>query len=199
MRERVPGHGIETIVAAALLQRGAGGDLARLLRDVALALEDHARVEHDARAATAQARFTGLIVVLLPIGGGLLAELASPGYLMRLGGSFLTAWLAGPALLMPLLGAGPPPRAAHGPPVTAPTPGRLGLVTALAGPLGAFFAPDWWLARRAAARARLVRRQLPAVLDLLRVSIEAGLSPVAALAAVGARSSGPLAAEWRRL
>jgi len=83
-------------------------------------------------------------------------------------------------------------------PLAALAPGRLGLVTALAGPLGAFFAPDWWLARRAAARARLVRRQLPAVLDLLRVSIEAGLSPVAALAAVGARSSGPLAAEWRR-
>ena len=100
MRERVPTHGIETIVAAALLQRGAGGDLARLLRDVAHALEDHARVEHDARAATAQARFTGLIVVLLPIGGGLLAELASPGYLMRLGGSFLTAWLGGMALVM---------------------------------------------------------------------------------------------------
>ena len=105
MRERVPSHGIETIVAAALLQRGAGGDLARLLRDVALALEDHARVEHDARAATAQARFTGLIVVLLPIGGGLLAELASPGYLMRLGGSFLTAWLAGLALVMQLVAA----------------------------------------------------------------------------------------------
>ena len=92
-------------MAAALLQRGAGGDLARLLRDVALALEDHARVEHDARAATAQARFTGLIVVLLPIGGGLLAELASPGYLMRLGGSFLTAWLAGLALVMQLVAA----------------------------------------------------------------------------------------------
>ena len=105
MRERVPTHGIETIVAAALLQRGAGGDLARLLRDVAHALEDHARVEHDARAATAQARFTGLIVVLLPIGGGLLAELASPGYLMRLGGSFLTAWLGGMALVMQLVAA----------------------------------------------------------------------------------------------
>lgn len=105
MRDRVPSHGIETIVAAALLQRGAGGDLARLLRDVALALEDHARVEQDARAATAQARFTGLIVVLLPIGGGLLAELASPGYLTRLAGSFLTAWLGGLALVMQLVAA----------------------------------------------------------------------------------------------
>ena len=105
MRERVPTHGIETIVAAALLQRGAGGDLARLLRDSARALEDHARLEHDARAATAQARFTGLIVVLLPLGGGLLAELASPGYVLRVGSSLLTAWLGGMALVMQLVAA----------------------------------------------------------------------------------------------
>jgi tight adherence protein B len=100
MRSRVGSHGIDTIVAAALLQRGAGGDLARLLRDCSRALEDHARLEHDARAATAQARFTGLIVVLLPLGGGLLAELASPGFLTRLASSFLTAWLGGMALAM---------------------------------------------------------------------------------------------------
>jgi tight adherence protein B len=105
MRERVRTHGIDTIVAAALLQRGAGGDLARLLRDCARALEDHARLEHDARAATAQARFTGLVVVLLPLGGALLAELASPGYLARLGGSFLTAWLGGMALAMQVVAA----------------------------------------------------------------------------------------------
>jgi tight adherence protein B len=105
MRARVRTHGIDTIVAAALLQRGAGGDLARLLRDCARALEDHARLEQDARAATAQARFTGLVVVLLPLGGALLAELASPGYLVRLGGSFLTAWLGGMALVMQVVAA----------------------------------------------------------------------------------------------
>jgi tight adherence protein B len=105
MRARVGSHGIDTIVAAALLQRNAGGDLARLLRDCARALEDHARLEHDARAATAQARFTGLIVVLLPLGGALLAELASPGYLLSLGGSFLTAWLGGMALVMQAVAA----------------------------------------------------------------------------------------------
>ena len=105
MRARVRSHGIDTIVAAALLQRRAGGDLARLLRDCARALEDHARLEHDARAATAQARFTGLVVVLMPVGGALLAELASPGYVTRLSGSFLTAWLGGLALAMQVVAA----------------------------------------------------------------------------------------------
>jgi tight adherence protein C len=82
-------------------------------------------------------------------------------------------------------------------PFAALAPGRLGLILELAGPAAGFLAPDWWLRRRAAERARRVRRDLPALLDLLRVSVEAGLSPVAALAAVGARSTGPLAAAWR--
>jgi tight adherence protein B len=105
MRSRVRAHGIDTIVAACLLQRRSGGDLARLLRDCARALEDQERLERDARAATAQARFTGLIVVLLPLGGALLAELASPGYLSSLAGSFLTAWLAGLAIGMQVVAA----------------------------------------------------------------------------------------------
>ena len=48
------------IVAAILLQRDAGGDLAGLLRSIAAGLEEAARVEADARSATAQARFTGV-------------------------------------------------------------------------------------------------------------------------------------------
>jgi tight adherence protein C len=81
--------------------------------------------------------------------------------------------------------------------LAAPAPGRLGILLAVAGPLAGFLAPDWWLVRRARERAARVRRDLPALLDLLRVSIGAGLSPVAALSAVGDRAGGPLAAEWR--
>jgi tight adherence protein B len=105
MRARARSHGVDTIVAACLLQRRSGGDLARLLREVARSLEDQERLRRDARAATAQARFTGAIVVALPLGGAALAELARPGYLASLAGSFLTAWLAGLALAMQAIAA----------------------------------------------------------------------------------------------
>ena len=59
LRDRAADPGWDTLVAAALLQRDAGGDLARLLRDVAAALEDGARARLDARGATAQARGDG--------------------------------------------------------------------------------------------------------------------------------------------
>jgi tight adherence protein C len=76
-------------------------------------------------------------------------------------------------------------------------PGRLGLALAAGGPVGCFLAPDLWLLRRAAQRARRIRAELPALIELLRVSTEAGRSLPAALGDVGARMHGPLAAEWR--
>lgn len=105
LRARAPSPQLDTLVAACLLQRRAGGDLARLLRDCARAFEDQSRVEAEARSATAQARFTGLIVVLLPLGGALLAELASPGWLLGLWSSFLTAWLVSIAVALQVAAA----------------------------------------------------------------------------------------------
>jgi tight adherence protein B len=99
-RARVPPF--DTIVAAILVQGRAGGDLARLLRELAAALEDAMRLEADARAATAQARFTGLLISVLPLGAAALAELGSPGYLGSLLSAPLTAWLLGCAVLFQL-------------------------------------------------------------------------------------------------
>jgi tight adherence protein C len=81
--------------------------------------------------------------------------------------------------------------------LAASAPGRLGPLIAVASPLAGFLAPDLWLARLAADRARRVRRELPTLLDLLRVTVEAGSSLSEALRLVGERADGPLAREWR--
>jgi tight adherence protein B len=93
LRRRAADPRWDTIVAAILLQRDSGGDLARLLRTIAAAQEEAARVEADARSLTAQARFTAWLVTLLPAGAAVLAELASPGYLVGLADDPLTAVL----------------------------------------------------------------------------------------------------------
>jgi tight adherence protein C len=99
----------------------------------------------------------------------------------------LMAAKAGAALLATLPGAS----------FGALAPGRLGLLIVVGAPVGAFFAPDMWLARRAAERARSVRRSLPELLDLLRITVDAGTALHVALLSVGERASGPLATEWR--
>lgn len=105
LRSRTRSARLDTVVAACLLQHRAGGDLARLLRESARAMEDQSRLEGEVRAATAQARFTGLLVVLLPLGGALLTELARPGFVAGLASSLLTAWLVGLAVALQIVAA----------------------------------------------------------------------------------------------
>jgi tight adherence protein B len=100
LRRRAADPAWDAIVAGILLQRDAGGDLAGLLRDQAGALESAERIERDASAATAQARFTARIVLLLPAGAAVLAELASPGLVAGLLDHPLAAWLVGMAAIL---------------------------------------------------------------------------------------------------
>jgi tight adherence protein B len=86
-RRRMRSERVDAFAAALLSQRLAGGDLAGLLRRFAAAAAERDRVAEDAHAATAQARFTGLLVVAMPSGGALFAELIQPGFIGRLLGS----------------------------------------------------------------------------------------------------------------
>ena len=104
-RERAGSRRVDLLVAAIRLQRRSGGNLAALLRDVAAALEDQARLEAEARAETAQARFTSTVVLAMPFCLLALYELVSPGTSRRLAGSAIGAWLIGAAILMQVAGA----------------------------------------------------------------------------------------------
>jgi tight adherence protein C len=75
-------------------------------------------------------------------------------------------------------------------------PGRLGLLAAIAAPALGFTVPDIWLARRRRGHVAAIRRDLPALLDLLGVAVAGGLSLTGALAEVGRRSRSPLARAW---
>lgn len=97
---RARSRSVDVLVAAILLQRDAGGNLAGLLRELADAQEEAVRLERDARTATAQARFTGLLVCLLPAGAAALAELARPGYIGELLAVPVTAWLLACAVIL---------------------------------------------------------------------------------------------------
>lgn len=104
LRAVADGPAWDTIVAAILLQREAGGDLAALLRELAGELEAAGRVEADARAATAQARFTAGTVAVLPIVAAGLAELAAPGTLAAITGNPIALALAAVAVVLQAAG-----------------------------------------------------------------------------------------------
>ena len=112
-----------------------------------------------------------------------LAEAGRPG---GIGAADLLAAKTGAALVATAMGllAG------------AVLPGRLALFAAIAAPVLGFVLPDVWVARRRAERVAQIRRDMPALLDLLGVAVAGGLSLPAALAEVGRRSRSPLARAW---
>lgn len=74
--------------------------------------------------------------------------------------------------------------------------GILGVTIAAA---AGFFGADLWLHRRIAARKQAISKALPDTLDLLTISVEAGLGFDAALGKVVSNTSGPLAEEFYRM
>jgi len=103
-RRRMRSPRIDAFAAALLSQQLAGGDLAGLLRRFAAGAAERDRVAEDARSATAQARFTGLLVVAMPSGGAFFAELMQPGFLARLLGSPAAALLLALAAALQVAG-----------------------------------------------------------------------------------------------
>ena len=79
----------------------------------------------------------------------------------------------------------------------------LGLLRTLAATIGllliGWLAPSLWLYQVAYNRTQQIRRDLPDALDLLTISVEAGLSFDAAVAQVARNSEGPLAQELFRV
>jgi tight adherence protein B len=83
MRSRLRSERVDSLSTALLSQQVTGGDVAALMRRLAAAAAERDRVDDEARAATTQARFTGLVVVALPAGAALFAELLQPGFISR--------------------------------------------------------------------------------------------------------------------
>lgn len=72
---------LELVIAAVLIQRRVGGNLASVLDNIAQMIRDRARVRGEIQTLTAQARLSGKIVGLLPIGLAGAIYLMQPDYM----------------------------------------------------------------------------------------------------------------------
>jgi tight adherence protein C len=125
----------------------------------------------------------------IPKPGDLEARLAAAGEPAGLGIREWTAVKMVSALVGGVLGAI----------IAAGAPVRIGVLALLSGPVAGFVAPDLWLSRLSRRRLDSAIRELPDMLDLLRVTVEAGMPPARAIGVVGAEFRGTLADEWKRV
>jgi tight adherence protein C len=75
----------------------------------------------------------------------------------------------------------------------------FGILTAAPAAGMGFFAPEFWLSRRIKARQEKILLAIPDTLDLLTISVRAGLSFDGALAKVVEKTTGPLSDEFQRV
>ncbi|HXI45081.1 MAG TPA: type II secretion system F family protein [Candidatus Acidoferrales bacterium] len=74
----------------------------------------------------------------------------------------------------------------------------LGLGLGVAGLLGGYIIPEFWLGGRVKKRQKAILLMIPDALDLLTISVRAGLAFDAALGKVVEKMKGPLVDEFRR-
>jgi len=74
----------------------------------------------------------------------------------------------------------------------------FGIMVSVAGGVIGFLAPEIWLSRRIKKRRQAILVAVPDTLDLLTISVKAGLGFDAALGKVVEKTSGPLSEEFRR-
>lgn len=73
---------LRLFVSAVVLQRETGGNLAELLDNLEAMIRERQELKGELRAATAQARFSGLILGLLPIFVGVIVFMIHPDYIL---------------------------------------------------------------------------------------------------------------------
>jgi tight adherence protein B len=104
MAERVDSTEARLFATAMILQRETGGNLAEILDGTAAVIRDRFRILRDVRTMTAQARLSGTLLFLLPIGltGAILA--LAPQYLQELAADPIGRYLIPIAAVLQAIG-----------------------------------------------------------------------------------------------
>ncbi|HEX8042960.1 type II secretion system F family protein [Candidatus Deferrimicrobium sp.] len=84
MTDRVDILDVKFFVTAILIQRETGGNLAEIIDKIAYVIRERFRIQGQLKIFTAQARLSGVILSLLPIGVAVLVGILNPEYLKPL-------------------------------------------------------------------------------------------------------------------
>ena len=95
MVRRIPSDDLALIVTAIRIQYEVGGSLAEILETVAHTIRERVRIMREIQVLTSQQRYSGYVLMFLPIGLAVFLMVVNPDYIMRL-------FTPGPTLCIPI-------------------------------------------------------------------------------------------------
>ena len=104
MTDRVDTLDVKFFVTAILIQRETGGNLAEIIDKIAYVIRERFRVQGQLKVFTAQARISGTILALLPVGMAVLLGILNPEYMKPLWVEKTGKIMIGVAVTMQILG-----------------------------------------------------------------------------------------------
>ena len=104
MTDRVDILDVKFFVTAILIQRETGGNLAEIIDKIAYVIRERFRVQGQLKVFTAQARISGTILALLPVGMAILLSILNPEYMKPLWVERTGKIMVSVAVIMQILG-----------------------------------------------------------------------------------------------
>jgi tight adherence protein B len=102
--DRVPLMDVRFFTTAVLIQRDTGGNLAEILDNLSHVVRERFRIRREIRTKTAHGRFTGLVLLALPAGLGVILTILNPDHMNLLFNHRTGHMLIGAAIVMQIIG-----------------------------------------------------------------------------------------------
>jgi tight adherence protein B len=104
MEKRIESEDLGLFITALLIQRKTGGNLVEILEKIGNTIRERFRLRREVRIFTAQGRFSGFILVLLPMVVAVAISVLNPEYLKILLVERIGNYLLGAAIIMQIVG-----------------------------------------------------------------------------------------------
>lgn len=104
LRMRVPSEDLDIFITALLIHKKSGGNLTEVLGKTGKTIRDRLRLKKEVRTKTVHGRFSGMILIFLPIIMAIAIYLLNPEYEMILIKEKFGNYMLGAAILMQILG-----------------------------------------------------------------------------------------------
>jgi tight adherence protein B len=104
LADRIPLMDVRFFTTAVLIQRDTGGNLAEILDNLSHVVRERFRIRREIRTKTAHGRFTGLVLLALPAGLGVILTVLNPDHMNLMFNHRIGHMLIGAAIVMQTVG-----------------------------------------------------------------------------------------------